>query len=632
MNTNLKKPSFASTKKWIQSVLHPATIQQRFFISYCIVAVIILAIVAVFFYNYTSKLLLNQAKSSMEERVQMSSSHLDDEVQKMQTIALNVSYSNLIKTRFISYFSPTEQSMINHLEDSRILMDMFVAINGPTFAVQQINIYNMSGEMVGSGLMNKALSFNVDALPWYHKTLEQGGKMVLSTPYISPILAEEIRTEEYYLSLYMLYVTTYGQHLGFIEIIQDCDTLFKTLIQSRLDGSKTSDTYVFNEDGVLIFPYESKVGKAVFDLDNNPTFLYESYAKNATSEISSSTFEDPQEQVKKIVTYKRSDYNHWLIFVTESEATVLKPVKDFTRVLFTVIFVIFVVAIFLSYIISRTLTRPLKDLHHMIHSTELDNLDFPIHNNLKTSYTELEEVNLAFINLKSKLKLSMNQLIESKQQETKALMQALQSLINPHFYYNSLSSILVMAETQQTEAIISYCRNLSSIMRYISTDSVKTVPLATELDYVTRYLACMKVRYPSSLNYQLQLPTVMEEIEIPKLIIQPLVENAVKYGMNCEPPWMIEITGELTQDGWLLYIRDKGDGFSDVALTDFIQKTNEFEVNHQIPPMQIDGMGLLNVYSRWQLFMGQDAYFNISNHKNGGAIITIGKKSKKKEV
>lgn len=632
MNHKAAFRPLATLRHFLYSRLQRATIQQRFFISYCIVAVIILFIVSVFFYSYTSNMLLTQAQSSMEERVQMSSSHLDDEIKKMQTIALNVSYSNLIKSRFISYFSPTEQSLINHLEDSRILMDMFVAINGPTFSVQQINIYNMTGDMVGSGLMNKAMTFSVDDLPWYEKTLSQGGKMVLSTPYISPILSEEIRTEEYYLSLYMLYVTTYGQHLGFIEIIQDCDTLFKTLIQSRIDGSPTSDTYVFDENGTLIFPYDKKVGKAVFKLHDDPVALYQSYFETASEEIHSSTYDDPESHLKKIVTYKKSDYNNWLILVTESESTVLKPVKDFTRVLLTVIFIILIVAIIISYVISRTLTRPLKDLHQMIHATELDNLDFPALNELRTSYTELEEVNLAFINLKSKLKLSMNQLIESKQQETKALMQALQSLINPHFYYNSLSSILVMAENQQTDAIISYCRNLSSIMRYISTDSVKTVPLATELDYVTRYLACMKVRYPSSLTYQLQLPTIMEEIEIPKLIIQPLVENAIKYGTNCEPPWLIEISGELTQDGWLLSIRDHGDGFTAESIEEFNRKIHDFTDSNQIPPMQIDGMGLLNVYSRWKLYMGDDAYFNLSNHKSGGALITIGKKSFMKEA
>jgi len=292
------------------------------------------------------------------------------------------------------------------------------------------------------------------------------------------------------------------------------------------------------------------------------------------------------------------------------------------------IFIILILAIVLSYWVSRTLTRPLKDLHQIIHSTELNNLDMSETLELSTSYSELEDVHLAFLHLKSKLKLSMDQLIESKQHETKALMQALQSLINPHFYYNSLSSILVMAEMQQTDAIISYCRNLSSIMRYISTDSVKTVPLATELDYVIRYLACMKVRYPSSLTYQLRVPNILEEIEIPKLIIQPLVENAIKYGTNCEPPWNIDITGELTPDGWLIYIRDTGNGFSDDVIQTFKQHSNTFSKNHQIPPLQIDGMGLLNVYSRWQLFMGEDAFFELSNHTDGGAIVTIGKRSK----
>lgn len=611
-------------KSKLSSLIQRTSLQQRFFISYCFVAVIILSIISTFFYNYTSSILLHQATSSMEERVETFSSQLDLETEKMQNIALNVSYSNLIKKRFTSYFSLSDQTQISRREDSEILMDMFVAINGPSFSVQQINIFNMEGDMVGSGLMNKTMSFNLETLPWYEKTLKQGGRMVLTTPYMSPIIAEEIRKKEYYLSLYMLYMSTYGQHLGFIEIIQDCDTLFKSMIKSKKGTSATSNMYVFNDEGILIFPYQSKPGGYKLPTETEANALYATFSKNASSLVNNATIDIEPTNQKQIVTYKKSDYNNWLILVTESESTVLRPVNDFTRLLFFMIFIILIVAISLSYLFSRRLTRPLKDLHLMIHQTELENLDHPEDTTLLTSYTELTEVHEAFITLKTKLKLSMDQLIESKQQETKALMQALQSLINPHFYFNSLSSILVMAEMQQHNEIISYCRNLSSIMRYITTNTLTSVPMATELDYVTRYLACMKVRYPSSLTYQLNVPTELEEIVIPKLIIQPLVENALKYGTDCEPPWRIEILGEITSKGWLLHVIDHGNGFSEEVISEFQKKMQTFSITNQIPSLQIDGMGLLNVYSRWQLFMGPEAFFKIGNHVNGGAIVTIG--------
>ena len=88
-------------------------------------------------------------------------------------------------------------------------------------------------------------------------------------------------------------------------------------------------------------------------------------------------------------------------------------------------------------------------------------------------------------------------------------------------------------------------RNLSRIMRYISNTSETTVTLREELDYVRKYLYCMKVRYQSSLNYSIDVDESLLDQPVPKLIIQPIVENAIKYGSDCEPPWTITISSTI---------------------------------------------------------------------------------------
>ena len=123
----------------------------------------------------------------------------------------------------------------------------------------------------------------------------------------------------------------------------------------------------------------------------------------------------------------------------------------------------------------------------------------------------------------------------------KARSMALQTQINPHFYYNTLSSIIVLAENGDSETVVKMCRNLSQIMRYITSTAETTVTLKDELDYVQKYLYCMKVRYQSSLNYSIHVDESLLSQPVPKLIIQPIVENAIRYGSNCAPPWNISI-------------------------------------------------------------------------------------------
>ena len=133
----------------------------------------------------------------------------------------------------------------------------------------------------------------------------------------------------------------------------------------------------------------------------------------------------------------------------------------------------------------------------------------------------------------------MDEKYELGKQAKTAELKALQSQINPHFYYNTLSSIIVLAENGDSETVVKMCRNLSRIMRYITNTTETTVTLKDELDYVQKYLYCMKVRYQSSLNYSIHVDESLLSQPVPKLIIQPIVENAIRYGSNCAPPWNI---------------------------------------------------------------------------------------------
>ena len=132
--------------------------------------------------------------------------------------------------------------------------------------------------------------------------------------------------------------------------------------------------------------------------------------------------------------------------------------------------------------------------------------------------------------------ISLNELIDSRQQELKSRTLALQSQTNPHFYYNTLSCIIVLAENRKNDEVVTLCKNLTQIMRYITDHSSQSVPLREEMEYVEKYLYCMKVRYQSSLNCNLSIDERLLDLSVPKLIIQPLVENAIKYGTDCIPP------------------------------------------------------------------------------------------------
>ena len=147
---------------------------------------------------------------------------------------------------------------------------------------------------------------------------------------------------------------------------------------------------------------------------------------------------------------------------------VLSSVKQLGLMLLGFIGLMLLFSAFLSWHLSKGLLLPIRKLQGIISKTELETLGENPKAPLGTSIDELEELNLAFQNMQKKLKASMDDLLESRQQELKSRSLALQSQINPHFYYNTLSNIIVLAEDGQTDEVIAMCRSLTRIMRYIT--------------------------------------------------------------------------------------------------------------------------------------------------------------------
>lgn len=169
------------------------------------------------------------------------------------------------------------------------------------------------------------------------------------------------------------------------------------------------------------------------------------------------------------------------------------------------------------------------------------------------------------------------------------------------------------------------CRNLSRIMRYITNTAETTVTLREELDYVQKYLYCMKVRYQSSLNYSIDVDESLLDQPVPKLIIQPIVENAIKYGSDCEPPWTITISSTINQNSWQIDVTDTGPGFTEKAKKKINSDIMNAIRNPGMPALKINGLGTVNVFLRWKLFCKDDIIFRYGNTADGHGIVSIGR-------
>ncbi|HBF39225.1 MAG TPA: hypothetical protein DDW50_18140 [Firmicutes bacterium] len=614
------------------------TIQANLFFSYSALIIASILIFAVFFYYYTSSLLKNRVSESHQSLCESISEKLDAEVQKMNTVSMSVCYSSLVKSHFYKHLSyninPDSESNERKVQkyfNAKELMDIFMAIIGPSQTVSQINLYDFKGEMIGAGISNTTAQIVLPKKFWYQKVLAQNGAKYITAPHPDNLLARVRRINNDSDSIYVsLGITDDSKYIslcrvlfdrdwtqqGIVEIEQNCDTIFHGLddLMNRESGKKS--LYVFNDEGDLLFPYNRKIDHRYYD--------YLKLTHHQTSQTGSTTIRNPVNHTREIVTYTNSQYSGWRVIIAQSQKLVLAPVVTFTKIVVFSCVGLLLLALLISYALAKKVTTPIQRIHRAIKKLDLEMLFTQTQPKLTSDLNELEELNVAFQNMSVKLKQSMDALLLSQSQEMQSKIMALQSQMNPHFLYNTLATISIMAEENMKEGVITLCKNVSHMLRYISSHQAPLVKIETELEYTEKYLECMKFRYRDHLTYFFQIEPRMNEIQIPKLLIQPLVENAIKHGTRNAPPWHIEIWGFIENQRWRITVKDNGPGFSPESIANIAKRTKEIDERGLLPNLEVNGMALLNIYIRLKLVYREKMLFQIETPSEGGAVVTIG--------
>lgn len=174
------------------------------------------------------------------------------------------------------------------------------------------------------------------------------------------------------------------------------------------------------------------------------------------------------------------------------------------------------------------------------------------------------------------------------------------------------------------EEITQMCQALCDYFRYVSSSGEMIVSIKDELFYTRRYLECMKLRFEEDFEYTIDIPEEAESVYIPKLICQPVVENAFKYAFVKRPPWKLSIHCEIIDSHWWIYIKDNGGTMTEEKKEELLLLFENLDWNQELKSMKIGGMGLKNVYLRLKLLYGNKAIFGIDGSVSGQTTFILG--------
>ena len=573
------------------------------------------------FYIYYTKDLRASEYLNLQNVCDSACSNMEQEIEKMSTVSLNTIYSKdiLPGIRGIHVDQLGTQQTYTQVQ---AIYNSISAMIGPQQTVAQINLYHKNGFSVGTGFYTYNKKINLEEKSWYSDVLAENGYKIMSTPqpisHFIPTAA--IPYEPYYISLTRLYFDDVHQMEGAVEVLQKCDTFFSFI--DRLTAANPSlSLLIMDRNGELMYPVD-EFGEEMAHLT---AVLAEKQDIPAGQ-----TVHVRDENGRKNALHRQTVKTvGWQIYVFEPDSVITRSLAAPTFLFLAVLVAGLLLTMAVCFSISRRILQPVGELTETfetlvlddVFSHTIDTVSLP-----QSHYEEIQTLITSFRDMYNKMNASTMELLKSQENEIRAKEIATQSMMKPHFLYNNLANISVMAEENMNQEIITLTENLCDYLRYTSTGSEIRVPVSDEFLYTQKYLACMNVRYRGRLTCDFTLDERMGEIQIPKLSLQPIIENSRKDAFMKKPPWHITVRGylDVAAGKWLIRITDNGVGFTGEELGKLTHTLESIRDSKDITRLKIGGMGLQNVYLRLLLQYGPSAILTVENDPEGGACITMG--------
>ncbi len=271
-----------------------------------------------------------------------------------------------------------------------------------------------------------------------------------------------------------------------------------------------------------------------------------------------------------------------------------------------------------AWAISRSIYNPIKRLHDVTTTITKNDLQVFI---TRDNVDEITELGMSFNIMIGKIRELLDSKINEQENLKKAELRALQAQINPHFLYNTLDTIIWMAEAQKTEQVIEIVSALSSFFRISLSKGRDWITIGEEIERIKSYLTIQKMRYRDILDYRIELADGVADNTILKLILQPLVENALYHGIkNKRGGGTIIVRAQQTNEAEvLLEVEDNGIGFTPEKLAQL-----QAELDDDSGEIKLEnGYAIGNVNRRIRLYYGRPYGLAVTSEYNTGTCATL---------
>lgn len=316
---------------------------------------------------------------------------------------------------------------------------------------------------------------------------------------------------------------------------------------------------------------------------------------------------------KRLYTVTKSEKTGWSVVGVTYLDELLSRSKEIQKLHIALAVCLIFAATVISMMLSSAITKPITRLRGTMKEVEQGNLEVQM--SFPKARNEIKDLVDSFNVMVERIKELVKKNKEEQEEKRKSEFKALQAQINPHFLYNTLDSIIWMAESNKNKEVIQMTSALSKLLRKSISNQKETVTVAEEIEYVSEYLKIQQMRYHDKLTYEIAVDREIMNCSIAKLVLQPLVENAIYHGIKTkEGKGHITINGAVEDGNAVLRIHDDGVGM-DAETLSHIFDGNKGD--------SISKVGVSNVNSRLKLYYGEAYGLKYNSSIGHGTCVTV---------
>ena len=547
----------------------------RMVISIFLVFLILLAVVGTFYYRSSSSAIEATIEGDSQTTISQTSHFIQSYIKKLETTSTSLTQ----QTGVLAYAENPSQDKVKGIRD------LFLTILKADQDLKAVVLVTKSGQLISTDdTVQMKTSSDMMTEDWYQKAIHQGAKPVLTPAHKSD--------SQWVISVTQELLDAKGADLGVLRLDISYETLEAYLNQLQL--GQQGFAFIINENHEFVYHPQHTVYSSSSEMEAMKPYIKtgQGYTPDHQSYVS-------QEKIAG---------TDWTVLGVSSLEKLDQVRSQLMWTLLGASFTSLLACLCLVWFSLKRWIAPLNDLRETMLEIASGN------QNLRAKEAgayELREVTRQFNAMLDQVDQLMVDIRRQEETTRQYQLQALSSQINPHFLYNTLDTIIWMAEFQDSQRVVQVTKSLATYFRLALNQGKDLICLSDEINHVRQYLFIQKQRYGDKLEYEISENPDFDKLVLPKLVLQPLVENALYHGIKeKEGQGHIKVSVQKQDSGLVIRIEDDGIGFQDASDSSQSQ-------------LKRGGVGLQNVDQRLKLHFGEYYQMKIDSILSKGTTVEI---------